>query len=168
MWSPSLTAFLLAALIARQAFSADENADAEEPEAPCPGICRPSPNAGHLGCRSTCTFEETEDRDDYRWPAVIYHYSCFCPGKLCSLGMDFRCTQITRYVQVYYHNDPGRATLKSVNTSCVCAVRPSTPANNCCDRIADQRAKRRQRVQHLQCLNTATNLREQCDAHYGR
>lgn len=167
MWSPALTACVLAAIVGRQVFTAAESRHALEPDFEFPkddDICTPTPHADRLGCRSTCTFHRTKDYNENRSPALIYHYSCFCPNKLCKEGGDYRCVQVTEDMPVYFNNDPKRQTIMPVNTSCVCATSRSAPANNCCDRVADREEQQSKHWQYLQCLNAATRIIHECAA----
>lgn len=167
MWSPALTACVLAGIVGRQVFTAAESRHALEPDFECPkddDICTPNPHAHHMGCRSTCTFSVREDIVENRNPRLIYQYSCLCPSKLCTERGDYRCTQVRKDIPVYFNEDFKTKTFMSVNTSCVCATSQSTPANNCCDRIADREEQQSEHGQFLQCLNAATRIIHECAA----
>lgn len=138
MPSPLLAIFLIVLPVGEQVVCSTENSKPTEASEKCDDICEPNPDAEHVGCRSTCTFWESEDIDLSRVPQILYHYNCFCPGKLCSSPGDYRCTQVTEPVKV---SRKGRDEFTHVNTSCVCAAVRSGNSMTSCDRTSIIRKK---------------------------
>lgn len=95
--------------------------------------CTPRPEASTVGERATCTFTMDVDVDPARIPPRLPVVKCNCPGSLCNIIGDYRCTEVRNTIHVSYRDGSGGSKLRNgtieLATSCVCAIGRSASAN---------------------------------------
>nr|XP_050032413.1 uncharacterized protein LOC126528603 [Dermacentor andersoni] len=86
--------------------------------------CLPTPQSIDLGDRCTCPFTTSIDVDPARIPPALPMVKCKCPGILCTMLGDFRCTEVSNTFSVVHPAVDGSFAPKNVvlSTSCVCAT----------------------------------------------
>ncbi|KAH7974188.1 hypothetical protein HPB49_011798 [Dermacentor silvarum] len=87
-------------------------------------LCLPIPQSNDVGDRCTCPFTTEMDVDPTRVPSALPVVKCKCPGILCTMLGDFRCTEVSNTFSVVYPTVDGQFTSNRVelSTSCVCAT----------------------------------------------